>query len=170
MQNWGAPAYGKGKAQPVYGKANPVPARPAGPYGDRGNTGGGGSGDWDSPQWGSQQFAPMAAMMAMMMSGGFSGGKASQVKGDPKFLVYVANVDWKATWQELKDHMKQAGTVEFCSILTEDGTDWGRSKGMACVRYATEQDVANAIATLNQSDFKGRPIKVDHWTSKTASA
>ena len=97
MQNWGAPAFGKGKAQPAYGKANPVPARPAGPYGDRGNTG-----DWDSPQWGSQQFAPMAAMMAMMMSGGFTGGKGgSQVKGDPKFLVYVANVDWKAPQLEL---------------------------------------------------------------------
>ena len=96
MQNWGAPAFGKGKAQPVDGKANPVPARPASPYGDRGN-----ADDWDSPQWGSQQFAPMAAMMAMMMAGGFTGGKGNQVKGDPKFLVYVANIDWKAPQLQL---------------------------------------------------------------------
>ncbi|CAE7355876.1 unnamed protein product [Symbiodinium natans] len=187
MQNWGIPAFGKGNTQPppAYGKASPELAQASGPYGDKAKPELK-PGDWICPQCGDHQFArnwfckmcarsgggndPMAAMMAMMMAGGFSGGKGNQVKGDPQFLVYVANIDWKAQWQDLKDHMKQAGTVQFCSILTEDGTDWGRSKGMACVRYATVEEAANAVATLNGSEFKGRPLKVDHWTGKTASA
>ncbi|CAJ1450173.1 unnamed protein product [Effrenium voratum] len=111
---------------------------------------------------------PMSAMMAMMMMGGGGkgmGGKGTMgaVKGDPKQMVYVGNLDFKVTWQALKDHMKQAGKVQFCSVLTEDGTEWSRSKGMACVRFETEQEANNAIQMLNGVELQGRPLKVDHW-------
>ena len=113
MQNWGIPAFGKGNTQPppAYGKASPELAQASGPYGDKAKPELK-PGDWICPQCGDHQFArnwfckmcarsgggndPMAAMMAMMMAGGFSGGKGNQVKGDPQFLVYVANIDWKA--------------------------------------------------------------------------
>lgn len=79
-------------------------------------------------------------------------------------MVYVGNLPFKAEWQEVKDHMKVAGTVEFVKILTEDGTEYGRSKGIGCVRYTTEAGAEQAIATLNGSEMMGRNITVDRWT------
>lgn len=105
-------------------------------------------------------------MAAMFMGKGFKGfkgfgGKFNEVHGDN--LVYVGNLAYEIQWQDLKDHMKQAGTVEFCRVLTEDGTDWGRSKGAGCVRYSSEEEVERAISMLAESELKGRKILVDRW-------
>jgi len=99
-------------------------------------------------------------------------GKSIQVHGDYAQMVYVANLPFKAEWQDVKDHMKSAGTVEFVKILTEDGSGYGRSKGIGCVRYTTVQEAETAIATLNGSEMMGRPITVDKWTygGQTAAA
>jgi len=98
------------------------------------------------------------------VSAGKGGGKATPVMGDPKLLVYVGNLSYHVTWQDLKVHMSQAGNVEFAKVLTEDGTDYGRSRGTGCVRYSTEVEVENAISLLGESELKGRSILVDHWT------
>eukprot|EP00408_Alexandrium_pacificum_P013775 CAMPEP_0171236658 /NCGR_PEP_ID=MMETSP0790-20130122/42572_1 /TAXON_ID=2925 /ORGANISM="Alexandrium catenella, Strain OF101" /LENGTH=300 /DNA_ID=CAMNT_0011703001 /DNA_START=95 /DNA_END=997 /DNA_ORIENTATION=+ len=90
------------------------------------------------------------------------GGRANEVRGEN--LVYVGNLKYEVKWKDLKDHMKQAGNVEFCNILTEDGTDFGRSKGVGCVRYSSEAEVQQAIAMLNETDLMGRNILVDLWT------
>lgn len=97
---------------------------------------------------------------------GFGGGKQTEVHGDPNLLVYVGNLKYEVKWQDLKDHMKQAGNVEYCRVLTEDGTDWGRSKGAGCVRYSTEEEVQVAIQTLAETDLMGRKILVDRWTAR----
>eukprot|EP00411_Alexandrium_monilatum_P089249 CAMPEP_0175738000 /NCGR_PEP_ID=MMETSP0097-20121207/54244_1 /TAXON_ID=311494 /ORGANISM="Alexandrium monilatum, Strain CCMP3105" /LENGTH=83 /DNA_ID=CAMNT_0017046181 /DNA_START=38 /DNA_END=285 /DNA_ORIENTATION=- len=49
---------------------------------------------------------------------------------DGACMVYVGNLSYKLKWQELKDHFKQIGQVENARILTEDGTDRGRSRGV----------------------------------------
>mmetsp|Transcript_53076 Transcript_53076/g.123546 ORF Transcript_53076/g.123546 Transcript_53076/m.123546 type:complete len:244 (-) Transcript_53076:84-815(-) len=99
--------------------------------------------------------------------GGGFGGRVHEVHGEN--LVYVGNLPYEVKWQDLKDHMKQAGNVEFCNVLTEDGTEFGRSKGVGCVRFSTEAEVQNAIAMLNESELMGRNLLVDVWTSgKTA--
>lgn len=36
---------------------------------------------------------------------------AAPVRPKRGFRVYVGNLAWNVKWQELKDHMKQAGTV-----------------------------------------------------------
>lgn len=90
-------------------------------------------------------------------------GRGNTVHGEN--LVYVGNLSYECSWQDLKDHMKQAGNVEFCSVLTEDGTDWGRSKGAACVRYSSDEEVEQAIATLAETELKGRKIIVGRWNA-----
>jgi len=97
-------------------------------------------------------------------------GKSVQVVGDPKLLVYVGNLPYSVKWQDLKDHMKQVGTVEFCKVLTEDGSEWGWSKGVGCVRYSTETEVEHAISTLAESELKGRRLLVDRWVSRRSVA
>ncbi|CAE8700441.1 unnamed protein product [Polarella glacialis] len=69
--------------------------------------------------------------------------------------------------------MASAGTVEFVKILTQDGTEWSRSKGIACVRYASAEEAEKAVATLAGTALMERDItvdnlapKVDKWTSR----
>jgi len=97
-------------------------------------------------------------------------GKSVKMHGEFNQMVFVGNLPFKAEWQELKDHMKAAGSVEFVKILTEGGFDYGRSRGIACVRYNTEEEAAKAVETLHGSELMGRPLTVDRWTQSATSA
>lgn len=70
--------------------------------------------------------------------------------------VYVGNLSWDVTWQDLKDHMKRAGgTVLHAEILLESG---GRSKGCGLVEFGSVKDATDAILKLNDTVLNGRPI------------
>lgn len=71
--------------------------------------------------------------------------------------VYVHNLAFEVTWQDLKDHMKTAGAVTRADLITRAD---GSSKGCGLVEFATARDAANAIRTLNDSVLRGRPILV----------
>jgi len=72
--------------------------------------------------------------------------------------VYVGNLAWSTTWQDLKDHMKQAGTVSHADILMEDGT--GRSKGCGIVEYSSPEEAKKAIETLNETSLTDTDRKI----------
>lgn len=93
----------------------------------------------------------------------------AQVKADDPSQsrrVYVGNIDWRTSWQDLKDHMRTAGEVAFSDIFKSPD---GRSKGCAIVEYKSPEDAQNAISTLNDSTLRGRLIYVreDHEASRT---
>jgi RNA recognition motif-containing protein len=71
--------------------------------------------------------------------------------------VYVGNLSWDVAWQDLKDHMRQAGNVVRADVLTEYN---GRSRGCGVVEFSTEEEAQTAIDTLNDTDLMGRPIFV----------
>lgn len=71
--------------------------------------------------------------------------------------VYVGNLSWAVQWQDLKDHMRQAGNVVRCDVMEETN---GRSKGCALVEFATPHEAQSAIATMNDSELDGRLIFV----------
>eukprot|EP01138_Halocafeteria_seosinensis_P004221 gb/GECG01004316.1/.p1 GENE.gb/GECG01004316.1/~~gb/GECG01004316.1/.p1 ORF type:complete len:364 (+),score=33.91 gb/GECG01004316.1/:1-1092(+) len=71
--------------------------------------------------------------------------------------VYVSNLPFSVSWQDLKDHMRRAGSVAHAKILTDKE---GRSKGCGIVEYESPQDAENAIALLHDSFLKGRPMVV----------
>jgi len=96
---------------------------------------------------------------------GKSAASFGKVQGDPQQMVYIGNLPWSVRWQDLKDHMKVAGNVEFSRVLTDDGSDWGRSRGIGCIRYSTPEAAQIAITTLNGSDLQGRAIVVEAWKS-----
>ena len=58
------------------------------------------------------------------------------------------------SWQELKDHFRNAGEVSHADVMMEHD---GRSKGCGIVSFASARDAANAINTLNQSEL-GRAL------------
>lgn len=88
-------------------------------------------------------------------SQGFAGGRGGG--GGGGCSVYVGNLSYETSWQDLKDHMRQAGNVDKADILQfEDG----RSKGCSVVVFQNPKDAARAIRELNESELNGRPIFV----------
>jgi len=71
--------------------------------------------------------------------------------------VYVGNLSWNVTWQDLKDYMRDAGEVVHAEVMTESD---GRSKGCGIVEFATAEDAKEAISTLTDTELKGRMIFV----------
>eukprot|EP00965_Chrysotila_dentata_P242329 6204811-Pleurochrysis_carterae.AAC.2 len=71
--------------------------------------------------------------------------------------VFVGNLPFETTWQELKEHMKQAGDVAHADI---NQTADGRSKGSGLVRYVKEEDAEWAVENLTETDCGGRNIFV----------
>ena len=74
-----------------------------------------------------------------------------------KRSVYVGQVDYGATPQELQEHFRSCGTINRITILVDKYT--GFPKGFAYVEFADEAAVGNAIL-LNDTMFRGRQIKV----------
>ena len=72
--------------------------------------------------------------------------------------VYVGNLAWDTSWQDLKDHMRSTGLeVLRATILT---TVDGRSKGCGLAEFATAEDAAEAVRTLTDTELMGRQIFV----------
>jgi RNA recognition motif-containing protein len=71
--------------------------------------------------------------------------------------VYVGNLSWEVAWQDLKDHMRDAGEVVFAEVMTEGD---GRSKGCGIVEYSTPEEAKEACTTLSDTELKGRMIFV----------
>lgn len=93
-------------------------------------------------------------------SGGGNGGAATQ-----GCRVYVGNLSWDVAWQDLKDHMRDAGEVKFAEVMT--GHD-GRSKGCGIVEYSTPEEAKEAISTLTDTELSGRMIFVREDREQTS--
>jgi len=73
--------------------------------------------------------------------------------------LFIGNLPYTATEDELRDLFSTAGTVESVSIIMDKFT--GRAKGFGFVEMSTEEEAQNAVKTLNQKDLGGRQIAVD---------
>jgi len=71
--------------------------------------------------------------------------------------VYVGNLAWSVSWQDLKDHMRDAGDVQYSKVLTDRD---GRSKGCGIVEFSTVEGAQDAIEKLTDTELKGRKIFV----------
>lgn len=72
--------------------------------------------------------------------------------------LYVGNLLYEVTDEDLKAHFAQAGNVVSASVIRFQDT--GRSKGFGFVEMETEDEAKKAVDTLNGQDFKGRSIVV----------
>ncbi|KAJ3445857.1 RNA-binding protein [Anaeramoeba flamelloides] len=71
--------------------------------------------------------------------------------------IYISNLDYSVSWQDLKDYMRKAGEVHFAKILTNYD---GYSKGCGIVEFETIEDAKNAYKELNETEFQGRTIYI----------
>ncbi len=84
------------------------------------------------------------------------GGKGG-AGGGAGCKLFVGNLSYDTTWQDLKDLMKTAGEPLRADVAT--GAD-GQSKGFGTVTFASTREAAKAIQALNESEFQGRIIEV----------
>ena len=73
--------------------------------------------------------------------------------------IYVGNLPWSASEQELADSFSQYGTVEKTSIIVD--RESGRSKGFGFVTMNDADEANAAIEALNGAEFAGRNLKVN---------
>lgn len=72
--------------------------------------------------------------------------------------LYVGNLTYEVTDEELKETFTQAGTVISATIIKF--RDSGRSKGFGFVEMEDEAGAQKAIETFNEQDYKGRKMVV----------
>ncbi|MFO0934905.1 MAG: RNA-binding protein [Gemmataceae bacterium] len=73
--------------------------------------------------------------------------------------IYVGNLPWQATQDDLVSLFSQYGTVSRAQIVMDRET--GRSRGFGFVEMPTEEEANKAIDSLNEQDFNGRPLTVN---------
>jgi RNA recognition motif-containing protein len=73
--------------------------------------------------------------------------------------LYVGNLAFQTTSQDLQELFAQAGTVESASVIED--RDTGQSKGFAFVEMSTEEEAASAIQQFNGKEVAGRALKVN---------
>jgi len=74
--------------------------------------------------------------------------------------IYVGNLNWTMTDQELQDLFTPFGTVSSAKIVT-DKFKGNRSKGFGFVEMSSDDEARAAINSLHQSDQGGRSIIVN---------
>lgn len=73
--------------------------------------------------------------------------------------IYVGNLSYDATEDDLKQAFEAYGQVDNVTILQDRYT--GRSRGFGFVEMANDDEAKTAISELNEKDIKGRPVKVN---------
>jgi RNA recognition motif-containing protein len=78
--------------------------------------------------------------------------------------LYVGNLPFSATDDQLRDRFSQAGTVVSAQVIMDRFS--GRSKGFGFVEMSTDDEAAQAIAKFNGQDLDGRSLTVSEARPK----
>jgi cold-inducible RNA-binding protein len=73
--------------------------------------------------------------------------------------LYVGNLAFATSSQDLQELFAAAGTVESASVVED--RDTGRSRGFAFVEMSTKEEAAAAIDQFNGKEVGGRALKVN---------
>ena len=73
--------------------------------------------------------------------------------------LYVGNLAFQTTSQDLEQLFGQAGTVQSASVVED--RDTGRSRGFAFVEMSTQDEANSAIDQFNGKEVGGRALKVN---------
>lgn len=73
--------------------------------------------------------------------------------------LYVGNLSFRVTSDDLLEHFSQAGSVESANVVFDRET--GRSRGFGFVEMSSKEEGEGAIAELNGKEFNGRSLTVN---------
>ena len=72
--------------------------------------------------------------------------------------LYVGNISFNTSNQDLSDLFATVGSVSSCSIVEDRET--GRSRGFGFIEMSSKAESENAIAQLNGREIDGRELTV----------
>ena len=78
--------------------------------------------------------------------------------------LFVGNLPFTATEDELRDLFSAFGEVQQVRIMTD--RDTGKSRGFAFVEIADDEAAAKAVADLNGKEFGGRALTINEARPK----
>jgi RNA recognition motif-containing protein len=73
--------------------------------------------------------------------------------------LYVGNLAYSVTSSDLEALFSQAGKVESAAVIADKFS--GQSKGFGFVEMSDAEEAAKAIEQFNETELKGRNIRVD---------
>jgi cold-inducible RNA-binding protein len=73
--------------------------------------------------------------------------------------LYVGNLAYKTSSQDLEDLFAQVGTVQSASVVED--RDTGRSRGFGFVEMSSNEEGQAAIAEFNGKEIDGRSLTVN---------
>lgn len=79
--------------------------------------------------------------------------------------IYVGNLDFRTTEDELRKAFEVYGQVDRVNVVTDKDT--GQQRGFAFVEMANDPDGEKAIAGLNGTQVDGRALNVNEARPKT---
>jgi RNA recognition motif-containing protein len=78
--------------------------------------------------------------------------------------LFVGNLPFTATEDELRDLFSAFGEVQQVRIMTD--RDTGKSRGFAFVEIADDDAAAKAVTELNGKEFSGRALTINEARPK----
>ncbi|GAX59253.1 RNA-binding proteins [Candidatus Scalindua japonica] len=73
--------------------------------------------------------------------------------------IYVGSLSYDTTEEEVRNIFEPYGEIASISIITDKFS--GKSKGFGFVEMPKQEEAEEAIKCLNESEMKGRNIKVN---------
>ena len=81
--------------------------------------------------------------------------------------IYAGNLSYEVTEEDLKKAFEVFGEVETVKVIKDNYT--GRSKGFGFVEMPDTAEAQSAINELNDTELKGRTLKVNKARPRTES-
>jgi cold-inducible RNA-binding protein len=81
--------------------------------------------------------------------------------------LFVGNLSFETTDDDLKEAFSKAGACEMAAVIKDRLT--GRSRGFGFVEMGSDEDAQRAVAELNGKDVRGRNISVSEARERTES-
>lgn len=82
--------------------------------------------------------------------------------------IYVGNLSWEVTQEDLKEAFEAHGQVASTNLITDKYTD--KSRGFGFVEMPVEDEARAAMSALNETDLKGRQLNVNEAKPRNNSS
>jgi RNA recognition motif-containing protein len=73
--------------------------------------------------------------------------------------LYVGNLSFRTTSEDLQSHFAQAGTVTSANVVTD--RESGFSRGFGFVEMASSEEANQAVSMFNGAELDGRSLTVN---------
>src|ERR1700730_1765066 len=92
-------------------------------------------------------------------------GRASRKESALGRRLYVGNLAWTVTDQDLEDAFAEAGKVDNAQVIMDRATN--RSRGFGFVEMGTDAEAEAAITRLHGREIKGRASRLNEAQART---